>query len=68
MEKLTAKETEERVKGIIRVAKALKSEHDKNSKEALPIIHFINHVLEKEPYKDFSDKIKKKAKELAKFL
>ena len=68
MENLSKKETEERVKAIIRVAKAIKSQYEKETKQTFPIINFIDQVLEKEPYKDFSDKTKKKAKELSKFL
>ena len=41
MEKLTAKETEERVKAIIRLAKAIKSGYEKKTKQTFPIIKFI---------------------------
>jgi uncharacterized protein with ATP-grasp and redox domains len=68
-EKETAKEIEEKAKAIIRLAKAFKSNYDKgNNLGTFPIMTFIEQVLEDEPYKDFSDKAKKKAKQLAKFL
>lgn len=67
MEKETNKQIEENARAIIRVAKALKSDYERE-KQFFPILHFIVIVSEKEPYKDFSDKSKKKAKELFKFL
>lgn len=66
--KETAKETQERAMAVIRLAKALKSDHEKETKEVLPLSDFITKVYEKEPYKDFSNKVKKKVKDLLKFL
>ena len=65
----TAKQIEEKAKAILRLAQAIKRDYDKgNIMGTFPVKTFVEMVLEKEPYKDFSDKSKKKAKELAKFL
>lgn len=65
----TPKQIEEKAKAILRLAQAIKRDYDKgNSMGTFPVKTFVEMVLEKEPYKDFSDKSKKKAKELAKFL
>ncbi len=68
MEKLSKKEIEERANGVIRLAKAVRKQYYKETKQTFPLKDFVDQVYEKEPYKWFGKEERKKVKELLKKL